>query len=344
MADPKINTVLVTGANGYIGNAVARSFASSGFTTYGLVRSKAALYSLATNEIIPVLGTFTDLSFLSKLEEEGVVFDIIVSTTEEITNYIPHYKNVVKLLRTVATSSNKSGVRPLVLFTSGCKDYGMSPYLASSPELAPHTEESPLNPSPFAVDRANYAVKIFEHVDLFDAAVLRPTNVFGYNSSYYSEFFVAAERAKELGVFEVKENPETVLHACHVDDCGDAYVSLALAPREKVSGQCFSISSYRFETLREIAEAFVKEYAISGGVKFVDGKWGTGSRPDEVRERMIMGYSQWTGSAKIRELTGWRDRRLLFSRGLKQYRIAYEAAIVQGKLKLQNIPSEEVRR
>lgn len=32
--------VLVTGANGYIGNAVAKAFARAGWRTYGLVRRK----------------------------------------------------------------------------------------------------------------------------------------------------------------------------------------------------------------------------------------------------------------------------------------------------------------
>ncbi|KAH6674222.1 hypothetical protein B0J14DRAFT_589551 [Halenospora varia] len=331
MSEPKIKNVLVTGANGYIGNAVARSFVAAGFTTYGLVRSQKSVGELAAKEIIPILGSFTDLSWVSKIENKGIIFDIIVSTTEEIGNYVPHYTNLVKLLRALAITSNKHSIRPFILFTSGCKDYGMSSYLASSPGLEPHTELSPINPPPFAVDRATYAVKIFENSDLFDACVLRPTNVFGYSSSYYSAFFSAAEEALENGVFEIKEEKETILHACHVDDCGDSYVSLALAPREKVKGECFNISSYRYETLDEISEALVKEYGIKDGVKFVDGKWPEGSRPDLVRERMVLGFSQWVESDKIRTLTGWEDKRLLFSRGMKQYRIAYEEARREGR-------------
>ncbi|KAH8685858.1 hypothetical protein BGZ60DRAFT_477511 [Tricladium varicosporioides] len=331
MSDPKVRTVLVTGANGYIGNAVARSFAAAGFTTYGLVRSSKSVAELAAKEIIPLLGSFTDLSFVSELESKGIIFDIIVSTTEEIGNYVPHYTNIVKLLCTLAATSNKHNTRPLILFTSGCKDYGMSSHLASSPGLEPHTELSPINPPPFAIDRATHAVKIFENSDLFDACVLRPTNVFGYSSSYYSAFFVAAEEAREKGVFEIKEDKNTMLHACHVDDCGDAYVALALAPRSKVAGECFNISSYRYETLGEISEALVEEYGVAGGVRFVDGLWGEGSRPDLVKERMVLGFSQWVGSEKIRALTGWKDKRMLFSRGIKQYRVAYEEAKKEGR-------------
>jgi hypothetical protein len=36
--------------------------------------------------------------------------------------------------------------------------------------------------------------------------------------------------------------------------------------------------------------------------------------------------SQWVGSDKIRQLTGWTDRRLPFSENLAVYRAAYDAA------------------
>ena len=78
-------------------------------------------------------------------------------------------------------------VRPLVLFTLVCKDYGISPYLAASP----------LNPPPFAADPANGAIKIFKHEDLVDAIVLRPSNVYRLSLSFYGLFFKEAEEAKK---------------------------------------------------------------------------------------------------------------------------------------------------
>lgn len=266
-ANPK--TVLVTGANGYIGNAVARAFVRAGWTTYGLVRHKALLDELAADEIIPFLGSPADQTFLSSLPSD-LTFDVIVSTTEQIMNYVPHYNDIVSLLTVLAMKSLEKGKRkPLVLFTSGCKDYGMMTALADTPGLEPHTEESPISPPAFAVDRAAYAVKIFEHSNFFDAAVLRPTNVYGLSSSFYGEFFGLAKEGKEKGVLELNEHPQTILHAMHVDDCGDAYVALAQdGVREKVCGECFNISSWRFETLEELANSLVREY----GIKEV--KWG----------------------------------------------------------------------
>jgi len=197
--------------------------------------------------------------------------------------------------------------------------------LANAPNVKPHTELSPLNPYPdWLVNRANYAIKTFENEDFFDAVVLRPTNVYGHNSSFYALFFVWAQEAKEKGEWVVEEDPATILHAMHVDDCAEAYVALAECKREVVAGQCYNISAGKYETLEKILDALVVEYGIEGGVKYVKREGGPGARAT------VLGYSQWVGSEKLRKDTGWVDRRPLFSEGIKQYRSEYEAAVKSG--------------
>lgn len=325
MSQSKAKSVLVTGANGYIGNAVARAFVRAGWTTYGLVRNPQAITSLAAEEIIPVLGSAADLSFLNDLHARTRSLDVIVSTTEQIMDYIPHYKDTITLLRTLAKTSNDAGVRPLILFTSGCKDYGMTG-LDKSEGLAPHTEQSPLNTPPFVINRAKYAVKVFEHTDLFDAVLLRPTTIYGLSGSFYGPLLDAAAKAAEKGVLELPADPNSILHGTHVDDCAEAYVLIAQhTDRNEVKGQCYNISGFKYETLQEVADALVKEYHLSGGVRFLpqDEKKGI----DVVQ--LLVSFSQWVGSGKLRKNIGWSDRRKLFSKGLHAYRLAYEAAVAQ---------------
>jgi len=337
MSPSTTKTVLVTGANGYIGSAVTRSFVRAGWRTYGLTRKESAISTLAAQEAIPILSSPSDTTFISKLKDDNVTFDVLVSVTEDINNYIPHYTAIISMLRELALACKEKGVRPLVLFTSGCKDYGMSPYLADSPGLEPHTEESPINPPPFAADRAKYSLKTFEHTDLFDAAVLRPTNVYGYDSSFYGFVFQFAEQAAEAGVLEINEEKKTILHSMHVDDCGDAYVALAehyLTKPRDVAGQVFNISASVYETLEDIAAALVKEYGIPGGVK-----WGKDDSegPATNFRRMVMGYSQWVGSEKIRKMTEWKDKRRLFSEDIDVHRRAYEVVAAKGQAKTQTL-------
>ena len=118
--------VLVTGANGFIGNAVCQSICQAQLDNLGLVRKPEALSLLAVDEFIPILGSPADLSSLDSLQVEKRTFNVIVTLTEQIRDYIPRHNDVVSLSCAIAETSNDFGVRPLVLFTFGCKDYGMT--------------------------------------------------------------------------------------------------------------------------------------------------------------------------------------------------------------------------
>lgn len=319
-----MKTALVTGANGYIGNAVARAFVRAGFVTYGLVRSPKSSQRLAVEEILPIIGSIDDLESHDNISGQlPQTLDVIVSTTEDHSDYVRHYNSVVTLLRTISLNSATKGTKPLVIFTSGCKDYGVGPHFANNPGLAPHIETSPSKPPAFAKLRAEFSKKIFEHADAFSPVLVRPTNVHGRSSSFYGIFFRVAQQTADLGKpLVMSGKPNGICHSLHVDDCGDAYVAIANHPRRRdVEGQIFNISSSRYETVAELGEALVHEYNITGGVKYVDA-----SSEENLWPPMIIDFPQWTGSDKLRRVTGWADHRPLFTDALNLYRVAYEAA------------------
>ncbi|TEA15280.1 hypothetical protein C8034_v002699 [Colletotrichum sidae] len=324
-------TVFVTGANGYIGNAVARAFVAAGWTTYGLVRSLTAATALAQEEIIPVIGAIDDVSAHADIQNRlPSTLDAIVSTTENTLDYVPHFQHTIRLLRTLGATSSAAGTRPLVIFTSGCKDYGVGPHHHGAAGLAPHTESSPLNPIPVLARRAGHAVSIFEHADAFAPVLVRPTNVYGRHSSFYKVFLdVAARSAGQGRPLVLPTSPDAILHALHVDDCGEAYVALASHPRRsEVECQVFNISAQRYETVDDVALALVREYRVEKGLEYVEASdLEDGESPWPAG---IIDFPQWTDSSKLTSLTGWKHRRPLFSEGLHTYRIAYEAAKTAG--------------
>lgn len=313
-------TVLVTGTNGYIGYRVAKAFVRAGWKTYGLIRRIEGTKELAKNEIHPLVGSPSDLSFLEQTDR--VVFDVVVSNTEDnrsVETHLAHLEDVTKMFEVIAKRSLNAGIRPLIIFTSGCKDYGsMGSARHGDRNLKPHTEESPLIPPERLRGRANMGQKLLDGNKLYDAIVTRPTIVHGYNSSHVGGLFATA--SKSQSVLRIVGDPNTIMHSLHVDDCAEAYVRLADHPaREDVAGQAFNISNASYETVEQVCQALAKAYGLPlelvaplGLVSFTstDG---------------LTNFSQWVSSEKLRKITGWKEKRPTFTEGIQGYRMAYEA-------------------
>lgn len=311
-------TVLVTGANGYIGGAVAKAFSRAGWKTYGLLRRPDTALELAKDEIHPIIGTPENISFLDRVDD--VVFDVVVSNTEDMRNPSGHLEKVGIMLDEIGRRSMRAGVRPLAMFSSGCKDYGMMAENDGDPGLAPHVETSPINPPDFLAARAAFGVMLLEkrHA-LYDATVLRPTNVYGHTSSQYGLLFdLAAESETVLRIFG---KPNAIMHALHVDDCGEAYVMLAEHRRDAVAGEAFNISNAHYDTARGIGEAVARSYGMTLEFEPPSADLSLWSAHG------LANFSQWVSSDKLRILTGWRERRPTFPAGVEEYRLAYEAAV-----------------
>jgi nucleoside-diphosphate-sugar epimerase len=319
-------TAFVTGANGFLGSAVAEAFVKAGYKTFGLVRRSDAVSKLRASEIIPILGTPDELSFLDEIYRKTSRFDVIVSCTENLADYKPHFDSVVKLLSALAKKSKEAGVRPLVLFASGCKDYG--PGSLNGPDAKPFVEESPLAPPEVLIPRTTLSQTVLQHEDEYDAIVLRPTTLYGGSSSYYGPAFdiAAAAAGSGGGVMTIAADAKSIMHGTHVADVAEAYVALAEAPRDSVKGRSLNISSHRYETAEEVGQALAKEYGLSE-VRFVKPQEPTPGKPGFDVVGLLFGFSQWIGSDRIRELTGWSDKRPLFSEEISLYRAAYEEAV-----------------
>lgn len=319
-------TVLVTGANGFLGSAVARIFAVEGWQTYGLIRNPKHAAGLLRDEIIPVIGSAADPSFVAELP----AIDVVASTTEDITNYLGHFNDSVNLFKTVtARARDIKGPQqqPLVIFTSGCKDYGTTLYDGHS-DLKPHTEESPLNSPPQIQVRTTNSLTIFDHSADFDAVLTRPTTFYGRSGTYYGPLFDIAKKASDAGLKEITlpSDPRSIMHGTHGDDVASAYVAIASAPRDVVKGEIFNISSHRYETGGELAAEMEKSY----GLKV---KW-TGFKPFDPTivdfVHFLFGFSQWVDSSKLRKLTGWQDKKPLLSEMFETYRLTYEEYVRAG--------------
>ena len=353
-------TVFVTGANGYIGNAVGRAFRRAGYVVFGLVRRAEAARELERQEIHAVIGAPDDLSFIENVLPKGIVFDFIVSNTEDISAMAYHYSKVELMVERLAelsaanhkNNTNNDGCgasgsdalpfRPLVFFTSGCKDYGFESSLRHGDEgLAGHTEETPLNTIPLLEPRCDFGRRLLalnkktaavrddgaggtvsRRVG-FDAVVLRPTCVYGLSGSHYAWLIKLADEAAATGVLRIQAPRNGIMHSLHIDDCAEAYVALAKADRSLVAGHAFNISNARYETTEEVAEALLglaRETRPDTVLQWVDAPC-----EDLFSAQGLFNWPQWVRSDKLRATTGWAETRAPFAKGVKEYALAARA-------------------
>ncbi|KAK1977277.1 hypothetical protein LZ30DRAFT_548100, partial [Colletotrichum cereale] len=236
-------SVLVIGANGFLGLAICRAFLRAAapatldypganptlcpFRVYGLVRRSSAAHELSVNEVVPIVGDIADTErTLRDILSRSPRWDVIVTCTEP-TKTDPvaeaeHWNALLHLVVGLAEASNQGAAaadsspearRPYVLWSSGCKDYGTT-RLDGDPELRPHSEASPLDaPTPIR-GRTDAALKALELAENsrgrgssgFDVAILRATPVYGYSGSYFGAAFEYASRAKDVAKVAAEPN------------------------------------------------------------------------------------------------------------------------------------------
>lgn len=124
-------TVLVTGANGYIGRAVAVAYRAQGFKVYGLVRSeeKAKDARLLQEEVIPVIGEGAKPDgFKDILKECGMVIEC--STLTESREIL---ENLLKA--TIASGPCEDGTKKIFVYTTGFKQRAHEPYLLENKDV-----------------------------------------------------------------------------------------------------------------------------------------------------------------------------------------------------------------
>ena len=308
-------TVLITGATGYLGRAIAQHFARAGWTTYGVTRSASSASSLIKDEIIPLITSLSCPETYQPLLE-NLTFDVLISTVEVFSDYASHFSAWMEFFKcAAATSLTVTGKKPLLLFTSGNKDYGEAG-LYGAADFKWVEEDSPLNPPATLAARAKNAIRIFDYSDYFHAALVRPCMVYGRSSSYYAYFLGQAATAETI---VVRGEKGVVWHGVHVDGVADAYYLLAtrLKP-EEAHGQVYTVSNDRYETFGELAEGVAAAY---GGRKI---EWR--ERSEEEMWRLVP-FSQALRSERLRTQTGWRPRHRGFLEGIEVYKAAFDEAL-----------------
>jgi dihydroflavonol-4-reductase len=230
--------VLITGANGFLGSALARRLASEGHRVRGLIRPGGDASPLEGAGVERVTGDVTDAGSLERaLEGTEVVFHL--AGLRRAPERSAFFRVNAEGTRTVCDAMLRVGARRMVLAGS------LAAVGPSTPER-PHVETDPYAPEEWYGESKAEAERIALGTAGLEVTVARPPRILGPGDRENLVFFRLVKRGIRL---EIGGGPRP-LSVVDVDDVVE--LLLQLATRPEAVGEAFFVPGPDQTTLEEI--------------------------------------------------------------------------------------------
>lgn len=280
--------LLLTGATGYIGSAVAEALRRAGHEVTGLARSDEAAERLKTQNIHALRGDLKDAEILSAAAREA---DAVIHTA------LPHTPDAPDIDRKAieAILSALEGTNKPFIYTSGIWVYG-----ATGDTVA--TEESPLNPTPLVAWRPrDERIALEASGRGVRSIVIRPGIVYGHGGGIVGGMI---REAREKGIVRFVGTGENRWPQVHVDDLANLYT---LAIEDAPAGTILNGTSHESVRVREVAEGASRAGGATGRVE----AWPL----EEARESLgfyadALALDQQVSGERAENLLGWKPKGL----------------------------------
>ncbi|NWG00748.1 MAG: NAD-dependent epimerase/dehydratase family protein [Thermoanaerobaculaceae bacterium] len=302
--------IFVTGATGYIGQAVAAALARAGHQVAGLVRSEGKASQLEALEVRPVFGSMADPESYRRVAEAS---EVLVHCAAELSarQWELDRRTVEGLLEAARAAAKPR----LFVYTSGVWVYGDT-------GGALVDETSPLAPPPLVAAR----VEIEEVVQAANSGrvrttVLRPGCVYGGRGGLTATWFDSALRE---GAARIVGDGFYRWAMVHVEDLAEAYVRAIEWP---TGGEVFNITDRSRFTVRECAEAASRAAGADGRVvatPVAEARQSLGGFAD------CLTLDQHVDARKAVRMLGWQPRHGGFVDGAETYFRAWKALVGRG--------------
>lgn len=247
----------ITGANGFIGSAVAGLLLTRGHTVSGLTSSQAGLKPLRSKGIEPVSGDIRQPDhWIDHVRDAEVVIHLATLPiparpgSRYVRELLQAQQTVTRRMLSALSSQCKA-----FIYTSGISVYGSRPGI--------HDENVALDPHRIAEP---YAAGERLTLDAFKengapVMVLRPAGVYGSGGVFGRFWSGPMMKGKRAGI---PGKGDQLFSFVHIDDCANAFVHCAENPR---SGEVFNIADDEPVPLGEMIRFLAK--AMNAPAPFV---------------------------------------------------------------------------
>ena len=242
-------TLLVTGANGFVGGTIARAWQKSGGQVVGLMRSGSkrgvdpAVSVVASNYSAQEIGDIIDRC------APAAVFHA-VGTASVAASFADPDQSLnanVETLSAVLEGVRRSRHRPRVFYPSSAAVYG-------EPERLPVAESAPMRPlSPYGEHKAAAELRAHEYATSFDVpvAILRVFSLFGPHQRrlLVHELF---EQFREQPVVTIQGTGEETRDFLHEEDL--AAMTFAVLDRATEHYVILNLATGQGTRIRDVAQ------------------------------------------------------------------------------------------
>jgi nucleoside-diphosphate-sugar epimerase len=279
--------IFVTGATGYIGNAVAKGLLKAGHEVRGLSRSAAGSARLAEEGISPVTGTLDDQELL---REEAGAADMVVQAADA-----DHPLSIAALL------SGVSGRKATYIHTSGTGIYADAANGEASAEIFEENDVPSLTEHKAGRWNSEQAVLGASGGDT-RTIVVRPSMAYGLGRSIQIPLIIDVSKASGAGRYLGRG--ENRWSNVQLDDLVDFYL---LAAEKAPAGSLYNVASGE-ESIRSIAEAASRMLGFGGETRSMSIEEGVAFRGFDFWWIDLASNSRVTAAKARREL-GWSPHR-----------------------------------
>lgn len=249
----KINRILLTGNNGYIGSVMAPGLQRAGYDVVGLDADYFADCKLAPCDGIPTLRKDVRAVEAADLEGIDAVVHLAALSNDPIGNLNEGWTRSINLEGTIrlATLAKEAGVRRFI-FSSSCIMYGMS-------NLSIADETSPLAPqTEYARSKVAAESALRELADdRFSPTYCRNGTIYGLSPRMRFDTVMnnLMGSAFTTGRVEMNSDGTPWRPVVHVEDVVRAFQAVLEAPRELIHNEAFNIGSDKLNVqIRDLAK------------------------------------------------------------------------------------------